>query len=98
MKAGSTKAQHRCHIAVTRNGDGSYNVAFAATNIRPVSCRRGTMLKLLDVEQIVPVTVEFDGVHVRPKLILKMFRKFCIHDAKSLAIWNKASGQKPQLV
>lgn len=94
MKAVSTRAQ--CKIAVAKNGDGSYNIAIAAINIRPESCRRGTILKVIDVQQMLPVKIEFDGITVRPKLVLKMYRKMNIKDARAMAVWNKVAQQKAQ--
>lgn len=78
----STKG--KCSVLVKKQRDGSYSIGIAVKNVRASSSPDGSLYVLVDMKGQLPVGVEFDGVPLKPFMVLKIYRKFNSRDRREL--------------
>ena len=84
MKTKGDSTKGKCSVLVHREKDGSYSVGIA---IKHVDVRRspcGKVYVLLDIPDKLPVGIECDGVHVKPWMVLKIYRKLTENERKTI--------------
>lgn len=82
MKADSTKA--KCSILLQRRKDGNYSVGIAIKNVPVRKSPCGKYFLLVDINEKLPMGMDCDGVHLKPWLVLKIFRKLKARDRQRI--------------
>lgn len=67
-----------------RTKDGSYTIQITIKGIRPKPMKAGRIHVLASIDQVLPFAVDFEGVNLKPKLILKLYRKLTEQDIRTL--------------
>lgn len=71
----------RSRTRLTKNEDGTYRFEIVLERMR-LTRVAGNVYWMADMDSFVPVVVDFDGVRIRPRLVLKIFRKLNPHQIK----------------
>lgn len=84
MKASSTKGRPRYKLFVKEDAPDIYRVAFVATRLRARRTRHN-FVELISIDKDLPFCVTYNGHKFRPKIIIKIHRKFDPRKARKLA-------------
>jgi len=78
----------KCSLRKSKNG--TYDLELSITGIKPRRLHGGRFWEMAAVDQMLPFAVDMDGVKLKPKLILRLFRK--LKEADVIRIETKKIG------